>query len=417
MYGFLHDSITLESNTEDNDVLITKLDKLLEDVNFDEKLYKNYIGMLNRYITKNQDHIDFFSSKLLGVQVVRFTNDDYDNFFQPLNITSKDVLDTLKDFYTVKQKFALFGDPFYLLGFYMVHRFLTNKKLNEKTRENAARVIAVFMNIRIFTAMYTYRFKYPVNKDLAQAVYEGLSGKFMIKKLDNWYDLFTYRTNDLVDKDGLHFKVIKDFKDDKAIINSINDTRNRLSSLITNIYSLTMDYHTKGNRISTTSLTGKDLDGNEKIRDKFNNYLNDITLVKRSLTNKENFVTNSLVDLVISITKNTNREYLIKSLEWLTDNYLKENKTVDEFITETLTSIYDYLNDNNTVNKSIIDTLYMSKNYVISSRTESGITTAKDKADFIVKKATNKTSSSVIIPTRIALIIYIYTKAQMLRKS
>lgn len=416
MYQQNYDSLGLESN-ESNKELITKLDLLLKDVKFDNKLYKIYLGMLNRYITKNQDHIDFFSSKLLGVEIVRFTNDDYDDFFQPLDITSKEILDVLKDFYTVKQKFALFGDPYYLLGFYMVHRFLISKDLDDKSKENASRVIATFMNLRMFTAMYTYRFKYPVNKDLAQAVYEGLSGKFMIKKLDNWYELFTYRTNDLVEKDGLHYKVIKDFKDDKAIINTINDTRNRLSSLITNIYSLTMDYHTKGNKITTSSLTGKDLDGNDKIKDKFNNYLNDITLVKRSLTNKENFVSNHLVDLVIGITKNTNREYLIKSLEWLIDNYLKENKTVDEFITETLTSIYDYLNDNNTVNKSIIDTLYMTKNYVISSRTESGITDAKEKADLIVKKATSKNSSSVIIPTRIALIVYIYVKAQSLRKS
>lgn len=411
-----HETISLET-LSNNKELLTNLNELLKDIKFDQKLYKTYTAMLNQYITKNQDHIEFYGGKLLGVHIVRFTNDDYENFFAPLGITPKEVTEKLKDFYTVKQNFSLFGDPYYLLGYYMIHKFLTSKDLDKKMHEPAAKVIAMFMNIRIFTSMYTYRFRYPVNRDLAQAVYEGLSGKFMIKKVDSWYDLFMYRTSDLVDNEGLHFKVMNKFDNDKDIINAINDTRNRLSSLITNIYSLTMNYHSKGTKISTTSLTVTDLDGNDKIKDKFNNYLNDITMVKRSLTNEETFVSNNLVDIIIGITKNTNRDYLINTLRWLSDNYLKEHKIVDGFITESLTSIYDYLNDNNSVNKSVIDLLYLTKNYVISSRSEEGISEAKNKADEIIKKAIKKSSSSIIIPLRIALILYIFIKAQALRKS
>ena len=47
-----------------------------------------------RFITKNQEHMEFFGGNLTGVQVVRFTPSDMDKFFiDVLEVEEEDIYD------------------------------------------------------------------------------------------------------------------------------------------------------------------------------------------------------------------------------------------------------------------------------------------------------------------------------------
>ena len=59
-----------------------------------------------RFVTKNQDHMEFFGGNLTGVHIVRFTPADMDRFFlDVLDIEEEEVKDSYDAFNSPDPKF------------------------------------------------------------------------------------------------------------------------------------------------------------------------------------------------------------------------------------------------------------------------------------------------------------------------
>ena len=78
-----------------------------------------------RFVTKNQDHMEFFGGNLTGVHIVRFTPADMDRFFlDVLDIEEEEVKDGLFALPGVNKKHKVASDPFNNVCMYLIHIFL-----------------------------------------------------------------------------------------------------------------------------------------------------------------------------------------------------------------------------------------------------------------------------------------------------
>lgn len=392
-----------------NKILKTVLDKRFENKKFNLAYGKPFVSLLAGFINKNEEHREFFSSTLTGYNVVKFLPVDYNNFFEAVGIDVDVFENDLKDFYTVKAGYPLFGEMYYLVGLYFIHRFMTEPSLSQSQRDSMATTLTILTSMRLFTTMYSYRFKYPVSYEVAETVYGRLSGKFLIKKESSWYKVFLFRAKDIVDDTGLHYPVMKNFSDDEAIINTLNDTRNRYSSLLTNIYSITMEVVESGDKISISTNNAKDLEGKDVLLDQTNKFHSALNEVMKKLTSKGNFVQGELIQMTKAVVPVANETHIETTLNWICDNYVHNHKAVDSLIRELLTSLTEYVINKRKEGKiNRIESVYIVRNYILNSRGGSELQSIKDRTDHMVREAIDKTSTSLITNTRTAIMVYLY---------
>jgi hypothetical protein len=74
------------------------LDEAFKDVKFDVKLAKAINSYQLNYVNRNQEHLEFFGSNLLGVHVIRFKDSDVMRLFDDvLKVDYYDITDNVKD--------------------------------------------------------------------------------------------------------------------------------------------------------------------------------------------------------------------------------------------------------------------------------------------------------------------------------
>ena len=205
-----------------------------------------------KFITKNQEHMEFFGGNLTGVHIVRFTPADMDRFFlDVLDIEEEEVKDGLFALPGVNKKHKVASDPFNNVCMYLIHIFL-NSKLPENVKKIGALSTALILNYRYITSRLYRGFKYPADPQTAIATYAALNNKFILKRLGTWHAVLEDRTKDLIESSGLHYKVLFDFTDDKKIKYAITDTQGRVREIFKNIYGEFVKIHERGKKIKSS---------------------------------------------------------------------------------------------------------------------------------------------------------------------
>ena len=129
-----------------------------------------------KFITKNQDHMEFFGGNLTGVQIVRFTPQDMDKFFiDVLEIDEEEVREGLHQLPVIKTDRKVTSDPFNNTCMYVIHLFLSDGKLPDKIKEQGAKACALILLYRYLTSQLYNGFKYPADPQVAIATYASLN--------------------------------------------------------------------------------------------------------------------------------------------------------------------------------------------------------------------------------------------------
>lgn len=383
------------------------------DRSFVNRIYQFQLGFVNR----NSDHLDFFGSNLLGVHVVRFKDSDVTLFYDTVVDVDYDALTkSIRELDSINHDFKVASDILNLTLFYVMHRCLTAESLIPLHRERAAYDAALIFIYRCIAALISAWFKYPTDPKIAQAAYANLSNKHLIKKLGSWNKLADYRTKDLTSKNGLHLKTITSFTDDEEILKAIKDAQNRIRDIFKNYCAEFYKVHGQGDTIGVTSATFLDAEGEETVKEKTKSVENVVTYLRNVILDKNSFIKDDLVNIIVRINSNTSFRMVKSTLTWLSESYgsSKHFKQIDEFLSLVVVQSM-YMIEHNMEVKHLRDyphILVNLKNLYLSTRTtDADVEKIREMGYDLIKASNPGISKSLILSTRTSIILYLTLRA------
>jgi hypothetical protein len=384
---------------------------------FDQALANAFYKLQLKFINKNAEHMAFFGGNTTGVQVVRFTERDFSVFFDDVvEIDALSLKEKIKEVEAINQNFKVSSDTFNLTCMYLIHRFLTSPSLDTKRRERAAVDVALLFNYRCITAIMANSFRYPADPKLAQATYANLSYRFLIKKLGSWQEVMAFRSQEMIDPEGLHRKAFVKYNDDFAIVYAINDSQGRIRDMVKNIYSEMMKAKSEGDRIYTSSSTMIDADGAEILKDKVHGLASYTGYINSVIQDKNSFIKQELISIIVKMMHTMQDRGFVSVLEWLSDNVgTAEHKEIDELVNLIMVHSYNYLLANGRVlknSKDIAGILGKLKGIYISSRsTDEDLLKMRVIGSAIVTKSIGKTNDQAVAAIRTGIFLYVCLRA------
>lgn len=369
---------------------------------------------------KNQDHIEFFGGNLTGVQVVRFTDADRDHWFTEILQADEGALEArLLALPTVNADFNVSSDTMNLSCAWLLHALLHTKKLSDAQRHQAMIDVVLVMQYKFLTSRLYRHFKYPADRATAEATYAALTFKYAIKQYGSWAAVLNARAEEVISPTGLHRKAIELMDPDGTVIYLLNDTQGRIRDMLKNIYDVFLQVHRQGIKISSTSSLVEH-DGVEILKDKSKNLLAYTRYINSIITDRNSFIREELLTVIEKQMKTMPPRLFRESLEWMSDNYRQSGASmIEELLNETLIHSFDYLAENRNLVRNSTDLASLLTRlrgvYMSSRSTDPALFSLREKAEKIVKLATNNKNTSVIAAVRTGILLYLIARAYSMR--
>ena len=387
-------------------------DDVCSDLSIDQTLLRKLARFQVGFVNKNEEHIEFFGGHVLGVHRVRFTNEDNDRWFDEIleagEHTLEERLHALPD---INPDFNISSDVFNLSCVWLTHAIFRSSRLSVKEKEDSMINVMLILNYRYITSRIVNHFRFPADPGTAEATYAALSYKFAIKQLGTWQAVLRARSVDIIATDSIHRHCIEKMDDDLEVVNMLNDTQGRIRDMVKNIYTVFIETHNSGMKITTTSEV-VEFDGSEILKDKTHGLVSYKQYLRSSLTNETSFIKEELVNVVEKIVNTVPDKLFRKTLSWLATEYSKNTTgIIDQFVDEVLTHSFGYLEDNRSILRNTVNLEGLVSRlrgvYMSSRSTDPVLLEIRDKAEEIVKLATGNKNKNIIASVRTAMMLYI----------
>jgi hypothetical protein len=275
------------------------------------------------------------------------------------------------------------------------------------------------LQYKFLTSRLYRHFKYPADRATAEATYAVLTYKYAIKQYGSWAGVLNARAEEVISPTGLHHRAIEEFEPDSIIVYLLNDTQGRIRDMLKNIYDVFLQVHRQGIKISSTS-SMVEHDGVEILKDKSKNLLAYTRYINSIITDRNSFIREELLTVIEKQMKTMPPRLFRESLEWMSDNYRQSGAgMVEELLNETLVHSFDYLAENRNLVRNSTDLASLLTRlrgvYMSSRSTDPALFSLRDKAEKIVKLATNNKNSSVIAAVRTGMLLYLIARAYSMR--
>lgn len=382
------------------------------DRRFIKTLHDLRIGFANR----NEDHIEFFSGNLLGVNPIRYKTTDKDIWFDEiLEVDESDVKEDIRRLDSIDPSWIRANDIITLSSIWLMYRIHIEPSLSMKDKEQGIFDVCMMLQYKFLTSIMAHFFPYPTDKAVAVATYEALSRKFEIKQYGSWQALLDHRTNSIIAKNSIHYNAYTKLNDDIAIIRMLSDIQDRLRKIVKKMTAIFYRVKEQNLRISTTSDLIV-LDGQEELRDLKRDHTGYLRYLRDIIGDRATFIRKELVQVVSGVLNTMPERHLMEALTYCVTNHGKNgDPKVDALLEETLLHTYGYISDNIGVMASTNDLaglIAKLKNIYMASRmSDSNLIGMRDKAEHIVKRSVSSKNKATLAAVRTGLQIYIVLRA------
>ena len=391
-------------------------DDIFAGIKFDNYLAKSLYTFRVKYMSANKDHMEFFGGNLLGVNIVRFKDSDVNNFFAMFDLEYKEVVDQVRKVTTIDHSFKVGGDVFNLTVMYVIHRFL-NSSNSQTVKQKACYDTAMIFFCRCCAALICANFTYPADPKVAQLAYANLSQKYLIKRLGSWNKVLDYRTLALLnEKESPHTKTLRFFDEDPKVQYAISDSQGRIREMFKGYYSEFMIVHQQGESLSIQKSFVTGAEGEDVLREKTTGPENYIYFIREIIPDRDTFIRADILQIISRNNSNTSLRAVTSTLEWLVDGSMdpKRHKQVDDFVCRVLVLMAHFMQYNIESNRQrdLVYVLSTLKNLFLSTRSvDPDLIKVREMGEKIVTESQGKMSSSLMMATRTAVIIYICARA------
>jgi hypothetical protein len=231
-----------------------------------------------------------------------------------------------------------------------------------------------------------------------------------------------FRAKALLEKESIHLKDLKSFRDDYAIVYAINNSQGAIRSVMKPYYREFIHAHEQDIRISSTSATMVDAEGKEVVKERTKGVDSKIPVFLDMMADKDSFIKQDLIAIVRSINRNTSVSAIQSVLEWMSLNSIDPqlSSLIKGFTTDVLVYSQDLIDNRMPeVNRRDFSTILIKvKNYYLSTRIENNdIDRIRLIGEDIIKRSLNRSKihRSLIMSTRTSVILYLTLRNLVMR--
>lgn len=385
----------------------------LSDLELDSKLVKRLSHFKHAFINKNDDHIKFFGGNLLGVEVVRYLQADRDEWFsEVLDVDDVSLTEALYSLEVINEEYKRTSDVVNLTSIWLLHAIYNSKQLSALEKEKSMIDVVYMLQVKFITSIFAHYFKFPADKEIAQAVYESLSRKYALKQAGSWNALFTERSKDVIGHTSIHLKTIKNFDDDDAILYMITDIQGRIREVVKKMYAVLIQMRDNKDRISSTSSVGLTTDGEAILKDRQRSFSTYKRYIHSVIPDRQTFIRDEVVSVITDAMHTMSPKLFIDVLEHCSTNYGKANHAeIGDLCDETLLHAFEFLSTNRALlrNQGDLSKLLtrLRSLYMASRMVDPSLLKMRDLADSIVAKASISKNKAMQASLRTGLELYI----------
>lgn len=390
----------------------------------DKALVERCEGFVKSFVSKNREHINFFGGNLLGVDKVRWTDVEYNYWFD--DILKADDIEIKKGIAQIPEidpDWKRANDPVNLSMLWLTHAFYVSD-LPKDLKERGMIAVMELMQFKFISSLMSHYFPYPADRHTAQTAYTTLTKKFDLKMAGDWKRFFHDRAITTINPKSIHQSTIERFDNIKDIVYMVTDIQGRLRAVVKNMAAVFYEIKESGNIITSSGMLGMDADG-LYLKDKQSTFVKYRQYVYSILGDAKSFIKPDLLAIIAKKNTTANPNTVRNVLEWMsanvdnrnlvlsddqgniiTDNYLKR------FIDETLLHCFGFviskrirLNDL----PSLLDKLRSV--YMASRTTDPAVLDIRLYGDKIVTEAIKSGKGKVVSPERTSLALYVVLRA------
>lgn len=388
-----------------------------EHLKFDKDLMKKIHGYSIYFVNKNPDHIAFFGGNLLGVQTIRFKEEDKDRWFDDvLDIDEYFLKDEFHSLEKINSEWKVSSDVFYLSCAALLNKIYNSPDLNQTEKESGMVDTLLIMQYKMITSIMFHMFPYPADPGVAAATYAALSMKFSLKVHGTWNKLLEARSRDVISHNSVHINTIANMDDDVAVIYLLSDIQTRLRHIVKVMKSVFENVRqSKGKFVSTNNI-GLDMEGKSFIKDKARTYSTYKRYLHECISDKSSFIKIELVEIIGKAMHTMPESFLYDTLGYMVENYRYRNDTaVENIIDDTLLHTFDYISANKNLNIHAGDLAGLITKlkavYMSSRSTDPMLLKIRSNIETLVSKAIKSRNPSVIASVRTGVMLYLILRA------
>lgn len=383
------------------------------DIEINVELIKSIRDYNQSFMTRNEDHIQFFGGMLTGVHTVRFKSIDRDMWFDLImdGFDERSAYQRVVRLPTLKPEWKRATDVMNLSCIWLCHKFLTATHLKDTDRQEGMRQVLITLNNKYLTSLLVNYFKYPADPAAARATVDRMSNKFLLKQYGSWRALMEHRANDIIRPSGPQFKAIKYFDDDKEIIDAVQDIQLRIRQFIKGVWQEFNIVNTTNSKISV-SKTMINLDGETVVRDVSRNETKYLRYIQTVLQDQTRFFKEELIDIIVSISPTMPpvpfRELLIHVQKNAAN---PKEKDIEELINEIILHATEYLRRSPETRRMVHNVgdlaARLRANYMSSRSTDKSLIKMRTMGERLIKRSTKLKSESAVSAVRTGFFLYI----------
>lgn len=302
-------------------------DEQLPSLVIDKSFYNNFISWYQDILTRNDQHVEFFGSVLLGVYSIKFTGNDFNYFWDVLLEADRDeVKSALHQLSVIDKKNKVISDETNCAFIYLMHK-VGASKLSEKEKKSLITKLLFILQFKFITSRHYNDWKHLANKERALATYNALSNQFKLKHHNSWFEYLTARSMEMYlggerRKDFLYY--INKFDDDIKLLQVISGVSSNIGKVLNRWNKVFYDVKLNERQISMASslsegedgLMLKDMSGLAQYR----------LYLESNIGIKSTFVKSDLVETISKVARVSKHDFKAV-LEYITTHYGKDDDT------------------------------------------------------------------------------------------
>lgn len=379
----------------------------------DNKMLKAVRNYGQSFVNRNEDHVNFFSSNLLGVYPVRFRTGDKDEWFDDiLEMDDSSVKARVVSLPHIDENWVRGTDPFNLTCLWLTHK-IYNADLSSRAAEQGMMDVLMVLHFKLISSIMAHYFPYPVDKQTAEAVYASLSKKFALKEHGSWYALIEARCQDIISKDSIHRNAIELFDDDDDIQRMITDIQGRLRAIVKKLWQKLDIIRQQDSKVMSINNVVEH-DGEELVKDVKRDYSPYRRYIHNVFQDRTRLIKDELVQVISRAMHTMPEQLLTDTLLYMVENYERSSVKVDEFIDEVVLHAFEFLTTHradfartNDLGSLIIK---MRSVYMSSRSKDRSLMKMRKEGEKIVSKAVKSKNQSTIAAVRTGVMLYIVAR-------
>lgn len=376
---------------------------------FDKAKLTAIISTYHDFIMKNDNHVSFFGGVLIGVYPIRFMDEDREHLVDTIcEIVDYDSMsEELWDLPEIERKRHVSGNPLNYLYPWLMYQ-VKNCSVDNKIKERALEGVLNLFQIKFMTGIDKHFFKYRANEAVAQAMYEGLSNKSLIKKLGSWRAVIEYRSQYFMGRKSKYLEVINFQKDNTRVVELVNDMQGRAKKSYINLASAFHDAKDAEAKIMSQG-SYQTIDGEKTLREFESNISKYVSGIKDILEDNNDFIKDELIEETIRIIETSSETNLRSTLLFISDN-IGGSKKLDMTpeIEAMVLYIFSFIRKSGLRASDIPAVIGKLKNIFRSHKSShDAVVNVKEKMGYVVSKAIKARHENTRSATKVAALLYL----------